>query len=143
MAQSHANENLDAGFESPGQPTDVETAGKLVNRIADLAGCEFSEPAARRAALALHYGLGTAAGCVYCFAGKVAFPRFQKEHSVLAGAAFGTALFLFPELVALPLMGLPNKGSQSPLGTWVYGITSHIVYGLTAAETCQVACKFL
>ena len=125
------------------QPTDVETARILLNRLTDIAGYEFSDVTATKAALALHYGVGVSGGLVYFLAGTSVFPRFQKEHSLLAGAAFGAALFLVADIAVLPLMGFPSKGSLSPLGTRLYGMTSHLIYGLTAAEMCNVVRNLL
>lgn len=115
----------------------------LVNRIADFGGFELSGPARAKTALALHYGVGTGGGYLYFFLGSVAFPRFQKEHPLLTGAAFGAGWFLAADFAALLLMGFPNNGSESPLGTRFYGISSHVVYGVTAAETCNVVRKLL
>ncbi|HEV2469769.1 MAG TPA: hypothetical protein VGS78_11280 [Candidatus Sulfotelmatobacter sp.] len=115
----------------------------LVDRIADLGGLKFSDAASAETALVLHYGIGAAGGYTYRFFRNVALPRFNKEHPLLTGAAFGVALFLTADLAVLPLLGFSNKGSRSPLGTPFYGISSHVVYGVTAAATCNLAGKFL
>lgn len=125
------------------QPTDVESTRMLVSRIADLGGFELSGPATAKTALALHYGIGAGGGYLYFVLGSVAFPRFQKEHPVLIGAAFGAVWFMVADLAALLLMGFSNNDSQSPLGTRFYGISSHVVYGVTAAKTCTIVRKFL
>lgn len=139
-----STENSDSFAERPGtQPTDVEISRLLLNRIANIAEIDLSNAVESKAALALHYGIGAVGGCGYCFMGKVAFPRFQKEHPWLAGAAFGAAFFVTADMVLLPLIGFPNKGSQFPLKTWIYGLSSHIVFGLTASEACNFVSKFL
>lgn len=142
MARS--NKGSHAFARSPDiQPTDVETTRILVNRIATLGGFEFSDPAATKTALALHFAIGAGGGCAHCFLGNMAFPRFQKEHSLVAGAAFGAALFVIADLALLPLMGFPDEGSRSPLGTCFYGMSSHVVYGMAAAKTCNFVLEFL
>ena len=125
------------------QPVDIDTSKILVNRIADLAGHKLSELVARRSAVVLHYGIGAAGGYAYSLLGNVAFPRSWEKDSLAAGVAFGAGLFLVADLAAVPLMGLPNKGAQSPLGTRLYGVSSRVVYGLTLAETSKVLDELL
>ncbi|HKT88171.1 MAG TPA: hypothetical protein VJQ59_07030 [Candidatus Sulfotelmatobacter sp.] len=125
------------------QPTDVETTKIVLNRVADLVGYEVSDVAVTKTALALHYGIGAAGGYVYCLLGPVAFQRFEEEHSLLAGAAFGSAFFLAADLATLALRGFPDKGSQSPLGTRFYGLSSHIIYGVAAAQASKAVRIFL
>jgi hypothetical protein len=136
--------NSDALARCPSpQPNDVETTRMLVDRVAVLGGFEFSDAASAETALALHYGIGAAGAYAYFLFRNVALPRFHKEHPLLTGAVFGAAFFLTADLAVLPLLGFPNKGSRSPLGTQFYGFSSHVVYGVTAAATCNLVGKFL
>lgn len=59
-------------------------------------------------------------------------PRGVKSlQPVLAGSGYGTALFLGADEVAVPALGLSQSDGASPLGAHLYGLVSHLVYGVT------------
>ncbi len=49
---------------------------------------------------------------------------------LLPGLLFGTALYL--DELAVPVLGLSGKPSEYPLASHLYGLMSHLVYGLSA-----------
>ena len=76
---------------------------------------------------AIHYGFGTTMGALYGMAAEVA-PVSQAG----LGTAFGTALFLGADEMAVPALGLSEPPRKTPVATHAYGLASHLVYGLTA-----------
>lgn len=47
------------------------------------------------------------------------------------GAAFGAALFLVADEIAVPALGLSRKPTDYPLSFHLYGLASHLVYGVS------------
>jgi uncharacterized membrane protein YagU involved in acid resistance len=75
---------------------------------------------------AVHYALGTSVGALY---GAVA--ELAPEVSAGVGLPFGAAFWLVADETAVPLLGLSKAPTEYPLGTHVYALASHFVYGLT------------
>jgi hypothetical protein len=82
---------------------------------------------------AIHFGFGAAAGAVYGAAAEV-----EPEVTIGAGTAFGTAVFLAADEVALPLTGLAESPRQTPLRRHAYAFVSHLAYGLATEMTRRV-----
>ncbi len=49
----------------------------------------------------------------------------------LPSLIFGAALFTAADEIALAALGLSEKPSEYPVSTHLYGLASHIVYGLS------------
>ncbi|HET6935078.1 MAG TPA: DUF1440 domain-containing protein [Candidatus Angelobacter sp.] len=80
----------------------------------------------RQAETAVHYGFGTLSGGVYG-----ALAEYVPQAKAAAGTAFGAALFITADEIAVPLMGLSGKPNEVPKESHVLGLTAHIVYGIT------------
>jgi len=52
-----------------------------------------------------------------------------------AGLFLGAALFGIADEVAVPALGLSGKPSEFPLSSHLYGLASHLVYGVTTEIT--------
>lgn len=74
----------------------------------------------------VHYAFASAVGSAYGAAVEYA-PVVKK----LGGLPFGAALFVGADEVALPVLKLSRGPREYPLSTHLYGLSSHIVYGLT------------
>jgi hypothetical protein len=74
----------------------------------------------------VHYGFGTAMGLLY---GALA----EKTPKVSAGGGmlFATSLWLGADEIAVPALKLSPPPVDSPASTHIYGLTSHLIYGLT------------
>ena len=75
---------------------------------------------------AVHYALGTSVGGLY---GAVA--ELAPEVSAGVGLPFGAVFWLVADETAVPLLGFSKAPTEYPLGTHVYALASHFVYGLT------------
>ncbi|MGB6874950.1 MAG: DUF1440 domain-containing protein [Candidatus Acidiferrales bacterium] len=80
----------------------------------------------RKAGPMVHYVFASAVGSAYGATAEYA-PVVKK----LAGMPFGAALFVGADEVALPVLKLSRGPREYPLSTHIYGLSSHIVYGLT------------
>lgn len=79
---------------------------------------------------AVHYSFGTTMGALYGIASEIA-PAASAGY----GLAFGTTLFIGADEIAVPLLGLGKSPTETPFSKHIYGLTSHLVYGLTADFT--------
>ncbi len=76
------------------------------------------------AAPLVHYTFGTAMGALY---GAYADRRVSTS-----GAAFGTALWLAADEIAMPLLGLSDSPRRRPIEMHLQSWVAHLVYGATA-----------
>lgn len=104
------------------EPATVRTAEAVAEPVLgrDLKGDEKQV-----AGPAVHYGLGAFLGGVY---GALA----EAEEGVTAGAGtlYGAATWAGIDEAALPVLGLSSKPTAYPKSIHLYGLASHLVFGL-------------
>lgn len=80
-----------------------------------------------RAGQIVHYGFGAMSGAVY---------GVLSEGSPVAragaGLVFGAGLFVVADEVLVPLLGWSGAPQEYPLASHIYGLASHLVYGVSA-----------
>ena len=113
---------------------------KTASALARLAGQELTPGAKKHASSSVHYVFGTSMGALYGTAMETVLRKVQ-HHSALSGAAFGSALFVGADEIAVPRLGLSS--GKAPLSSHLYGFASHLVYGLTAGLVYQAVRKAL
>jgi uncharacterized membrane protein YagU involved in acid resistance len=79
---------------------------------------------------AVHYGFGTIVGAVY---GALA-ERIPVAQAA-SGAAYGSAVWLLADDVAVPALGLGKPADQVPVPANVKALASHVVYGVVTDAT--------
>lgn len=108
---------------SDGPDATMVTADRLALRFI---GRRLTRDEKQKAAPIVHYAFASAVGSAYGATAEYA-PAVKK----LAGVPFGAALFVGADEVALPVLHLSRGPREYPLSTHLYGLSSHIVYGLT------------
>jgi uncharacterized membrane protein YagU involved in acid resistance len=107
-----------------------ESATDAVGRLAHvrMTGRSPSAGTKRKLSWAVHlgYGLVVAAGYGLLRAGRV-------RHSWREGAAFGAALWLMGDQLAVPLLGLSDKPSAYPAARHLQSLATHIGFGIATA----------
>jgi hypothetical protein len=117
--------------------------GRNANEIlgAQAAAFVLDRPPTRRergiAAGTVHYAFGAAMGAAY---GVLAARRGGAPP--LSGAAWGTAVWLVADEVAMPLLGLARDDVDYPLSAHLQSWTAHIVFGLTTESVGRIAGQF-
>lgn len=109
--------------------SDEDTVMKTAGRVAQIAGYQLSREQKKKASPFIHYGFGTLMGGLYGVA--VESRQLRKQQPVLLGAGFGAGLFILTDEIAIPALNLSGE-SGSSIGTHLYGLASHLVYGMTA-----------
>jgi hypothetical protein len=74
----------------------------------------------------VHYIFGTAMGGFYGM-----LVELRSNMTAGFGSAFAMGLFLIADEIAVPAMGLSRPASEAPLSSHLYGLASHLVYGIT------------
>ncbi len=75
---------------------------------------------------AMHYAMGAASGMMYGVAAEIA-----PLTTVGAGLPFGASVWLVADDIVVPALGLSKPVTEFPFSTHLYGLSSHLVYGLT------------
>ena len=55
----------------------------------------------------------------------------RNRGGVIPGLTFGAGLFALADEVAVPALGLSGKPNESPFSSHLYGLVSHLVYGIS------------
>lgn len=108
------------------EPDSEDATMKAAARLASLAGRELTYEQKQKAGPLVHYVFGSSMGVLYGVSGELA-PAARTGF----GTLFGTGVFLGGDEVAVPALGLSKKPTAYPLSTHLYGLASHLVYGLT------------
>jgi len=132
-AASKALNNGKAGGNSGAQEQQAEqekedATMKAAGKIAELMGHQLSHEQKKKLGPLVHYSFGTLQGAVYGGITEMA----GDSGSLLPGLIFGAALFLAADEAAVPALGLSGKPAEYPLSSHLYGLASHLVYGLSA-----------
>ena len=101
----------------------MKAAGKLAPI---LIGRELTEDEKRTAGPIVHYCFGTFSGAVYGL-----LSEYLPAARLGFGSAFGTALFLIADELSVPALGLSKSPDEYSLSSHLYGLASHLVYGLS------------
>jgi hypothetical protein len=76
------------------------------------------------ASAAVHFGFGAAMGAAYG-----ALAERDGGGGVMAGAAWGAAMWLVADEVAMPLLGLADSEAEYSVDSHLQSLTAHLVYG--------------
>lgn len=110
------------------QPASDETQANVraAVAIAEAAGTELEPEQKQLAGTFVHYAFGTIVGGLYGAA---------AEHSALtragAGTAFGSALWLLSDEIAVPVLKLAKPPREYALEVHATALAAHLIYGFT------------
>lgn len=74
----------------------------------------------------VHYAFGAGTGALYG-----ALAELSPRATFGAGLPYGTAVFLGGDEIAVPALGLSKPPKEYPASAHLYGLASHLVYGLS------------
>jgi len=106
------------------EPATVQTV-QAVSQAAT--GHELARQQKAKAGQAVHYAFGAASGMVYG-----ARAEYRRRARAGRGAAFGTGLWALAHEFAVPALKLSKSPLQEDASAHLYGLASHVVYGVTA-----------
>lgn len=105
--------------------------------VAATGGQHLSMEGERKGGPIVHYAFGTLAGAVY---GGMA--EYSSAVRAGFGTAFGAALFLGADVVAVPALHLSSPPGEYPLKSLANPLVAHLVYG-TATELARKVLRAL
>lgn len=114
--------------ENSSQEEKEDATMKAAGKVAGLAGYELSHEQKKKAGPVVHYSFGTLQGGLY---GAV-LDLAHCDGGLVAGLILGAALFVAADEIGVPAAGLSGKPSETPLSAHLYGLASHLVYGVSA-----------
>jgi putative membrane protein len=116
---------------------------KAADKVASLAGHPLSLAEEKKASPFVHYGFGTTMGALYGVMQEVAPKPMRRLNPVLAGVGYGGALFFGADEIAVPALGLAPSPKKTPMSQHLYGLASHLVYGVTGEMVRRTVRKYL
>ena len=87
---------------------------------------------------AVHYGFGAAVGALYGVLREL-YPAVSTGH----GTAYGTAVWLGADELALPALGYAPPIDERPVTEHIYGAAAHAVYGVVTETVRDVLRNWL
>jgi putative membrane protein len=113
--------------EHQSQPNGEDATMKAAKKVAHaLLHRDLSLEEEKKLGPVIHYAFGAGMGAVYGAAVEIV-PRARFG----AGLPYGAAVFLGADEVAVPALGLSKPPKEYPASTHLYGLASHLVYGLS------------
>ena len=123
-AWSAVSQAMSSGRRRGGRKADPATV-KAANLVSEkMTGRKIPSDYKRLAGEAVHYGMGTTSAAAYGV-----FAELAPIVTAGDGVAFGTALWLLADEVAVPTAGLSKPPREIPVTTHIYALVSHLVYG--------------
>ena len=108
--------------EESSEPATEKAADAIAEHVFDH---ELGDHDKAQAGTAVHYSMGAVSGLIYGLATEL------TPHAHLgAGSLFGGAVWLTADEVLVPALGLTEAPMNVPATTHVYGLVSHLVYGV-------------
>jgi hypothetical protein len=108
--------------------------GVAAEKAATALGRDLSDAERQRVGMGIHWALGVGMGALYgAIRGRV--PAADSGHGML----FGSAFFGIVDELATPALGLTPGPTAFPWQTHARGLAGHLVFGLIAESTLQLA----
>lgn len=117
--QARASALLD---QEPDEPATVKAADAATKAVT---GEKLPEAYREASGRAVHYIAGAVIGGIY---GVIA--EYRPEASAGFGSAYGIATSALLDEAAVPALNLGPAPDEAPVETHLYGVASHLVYGL-------------
>jgi putative membrane protein len=121
--EQQTQERQQAQSSEESEDATMKAAEKLAPIIL---GRELTQDEKKKAGPIVHYAFGTFSGAVYGL-----LSEYLPTARLGFGTVFGTALFLIADELSVPALGLSKPPDKYPVSSHLYGLTSHLVYGLS------------
>jgi len=127
-----SDEQKERASQKKSEPATVKTADAISKKVL---GRGVPKEYKATAGEAVHYGMGAGSAAAYGVLSEV-----LPIVTVGDGLAFGGALWLLGDEVAVPAAGLSKPPQEIPLTTHIYALASHLVFGWIT-ETVRAAVR--
>lgn len=121
----------------PEQEQKEDSTMKAAGKVSEEIGHPLSREERKKAGPWVHYAFGTSVGAVFGVAAEMKPRSLRSMNPVVAGAAYGTAVFLAAHEVAVPALKLSSNPLKEPIGDQISEFVSHLIYGIGTALTYE------
>ena len=108
---------------------------KVAGKISEEIGHPLSREERKKAGPWVHYAFGTSVGAIFGVAREIQPDSVRGITPVVAGAAYGTTVFIAAHEVAVPALKLSSNPLKEPIRDQIAEFVSHLVYGISTALT--------
>jgi putative membrane protein len=134
LAMDLAQKGLSKIQSSDDSDHDEPATEKAADRVAEgVTGAPVSEANKALAGQAVHYGFGALLGLGYGIAAE-----YRPGITAGAGAGFGLATAALFDEIGVPAAGLGDAPWKADMGTHLYTLASHLVFGTTTEVVRRV-----
>jgi len=109
--------------DSDAEDATMKTVGKISETFF---GRQLSRDEKKRLGPVVHYAFGAGVGGFYGAAAELV-----PQTTLGAGLPYGAAVFVGADEIAVPAFGLSKQPKEYPASAHIYGLASHLVYGLS------------
>lgn len=109
----------------------MKAAGKISKEM----GRPLSREERKKAGPWVHYAFGASVGAVFGVATEMEPETVRGLNPVLAGAAYGGAVFFAAHEIAVPALKLSSNPLKEPIPEQIAEFVSHLIYGVGMALT--------
>ena len=109
--------------DSDAEDATMKTAAKISEKVFHR---KLSREEKKKLGPVVHYAFGAGVGAFY---GGLA--ELEPRATAGAGLPYGAAVFVGADEVAVPALGLSKPPQEYPASAHIYGLASHLVYGLS------------
>jgi putative membrane protein len=126
MKNGNAQKN-DQDQQKQKEPEKEHATMIAAGKIARLTGHQLSREQRKEFGPVVHYSFGALQDAIYGTVTEIT----GNSRFFLPGWLFGSALFLAADEIAMPALGFSGTPTECPLSSHLYGLASHLVYGIS------------
>jgi hypothetical protein len=109
-----------------------DSTSRTASKTASVLGRSLTAEQRRCGAQIVHFTVGIFGGAAYAL-------LFGRKPGVLSGLAFGSALWLIGEELAMPALGINDPPQHYTLADHANSLGEHIAYGIVTGALCDAA----
>jgi uncharacterized membrane protein YagU involved in acid resistance len=138
MQPPQQSEAKEKHSENEKEDSTVKTARKIIEG----AGHKLTRAREKKAGNWVHYSFGAAMGGIYGLAREAAPKSLRDLNPAIAGAGYGSAVFLGAHEIAVPALDLGSNPLQEPIPGQISHYLAHLVYGVGTSLIYSALARF-
>lgn len=106
---------------------------KVAGKVSTELGRPLSREERKKAGSWVHYAFGTSVGALFGVAAEMKPETVSRINPVLAGAAYGAAVFVAAHELVVPALKISSNPLKEPIPEQIAEFVSHLIYGVGTA----------
>jgi putative membrane protein len=128
--------------EKSKKPEKEDSTVKTARKISEAAGHKLTRAEKKKAGNWVHFGFGASMGAIYGLARELAPRSLHRLNPAIAGAGYGSAVFLGAHEIAVPALRLGSNPLKEPAPDQISHYLAHLVYGIGTSLTYSALRQF-